>query len=167
MSVTRAQTRSKNGRAREVHCNKITIYHYYYAYVIRLRAGLSGVQIPAGARDFSLLHNVQTESGAHPVSLFSGYGGPNPGRCKRYLSSPHRLWGPTQSPIQWVPGAPGVNRQRREVDYSPPLLTEVKKNRGTIPPSPHMPSWLSQEQLYLITLPDVTALTVIMTSQAG
>jgi hypothetical protein len=34
----------------------------------RLRAGQFGVQIPVGARDFSLLENVQNCSGAHPAS---------------------------------------------------------------------------------------------------
>jgi hypothetical protein len=42
---------------------------------------------------------------------------------------PDRLWGPTQPPIQWVPGAfsPGVKRQEREADHSPPTNAEVKK----------------------------------------
>jgi len=34
----------------------------------RLRARLSGVQIPAGARDLSLPQNIQTTPGAHPAS---------------------------------------------------------------------------------------------------
>jgi hypothetical protein len=36
--------------------------------VIRLRDGRSGVRIRAGVRDFSVLQNVQTVSGAHPPS---------------------------------------------------------------------------------------------------
>jgi hypothetical protein len=45
--------------------------------------------------------------------------------------------GPTQPPIQWVPGAPspGVKRQGRETDHSPPSSAEVK-NGGAIPPLP-------------------------------
>jgi hypothetical protein len=37
--------------------------------------------------------------------------------------------GPIQPPIQWVPGAlsPGVKRQGREADHSPPTSAEVKK----------------------------------------
>jgi hypothetical protein len=37
--------------------------------------------------------------------------------------------GPTQPPIQWVPGALslGVKRPRREADHSPPSSAEVKK----------------------------------------
>jgi hypothetical protein len=36
--------------------------------------------------------------------------------------------GPTQSPIQWVPGALslGVKRPGREADHSPPSSAEVK-----------------------------------------
>jgi hypothetical protein len=45
--------------------------------------------------------------------------------------------GTTQPPIQWVPGAfsPGVKRQGREADHSPPSSAEVKKD-GAIPPLP-------------------------------
>jgi hypothetical protein len=37
--------------------------------------------------------------------------------------------GPTQPPIQWVPGALslGVKRPGREADYSPPSSAEVKE----------------------------------------
>jgi hypothetical protein len=50
--------------------------------------------------------------------------------------------GPTQPPIQWVPGAlsPGVKRQGSVADHSPPSSAEVK-NGGAIPPLPHMSSW--------------------------
>jgi hypothetical protein len=50
--------------------------------------------------------------------------------------------GPTQPPIQWVPGAlsPGVKRKWREADHSPPSSDEAK-NGGAIPPLAHMPSW--------------------------
>jgi hypothetical protein len=35
--------------------------------------------------------------------------------------------GPTQPPIQWVPGSfPGVKRPRREADHSSPSSAEVK-----------------------------------------
>jgi hypothetical protein len=49
--------------------------------------------------------------------------------------------GPTQPPIQWVPGAAssGVKRQGREADHSPPCSAEVK-NGGAIHPLPHMSS---------------------------
>jgi hypothetical protein len=45
--------------------------------------------------------------------------------------------GPTQSPIQWVPG---IKRQYREADPSPPLSAEVK-NDGAILPLPDTSSW--------------------------
>jgi hypothetical protein len=48
---------------------------------------------------FSLLHIVQTGSGVHPTSYKMGTGG----------------------------SFPGVNRQGREVDHSPPTSAEVKK----------------------------------------
>jgi hypothetical protein len=57
------------------------------------------VRFPAEAGNFSLHHRVQNGSG------------------------------PTQSPIQWVPGALslGVKRPGREADHSPPSTTEVKE----------------------------------------
>jgi len=41
---------------------------------------------------------------------------------------PERLWGPTQPPIQWVPGAAslGLERPGREADHSPPSRAEIK-----------------------------------------
>jgi hypothetical protein len=49
---------------------------------------------------------------------------------------------PTLPPIQWVPGAlsPGVNRQGREADHSPPSSAEIKK--GGVIPSPPPPTRL-------------------------
>jgi hypothetical protein len=43
--------------------------------------------------------------------------------------SSRRALGPTQPPIEWVLGAfsPGVKRQGREADHSPPTGAEVKK----------------------------------------
>jgi hypothetical protein len=52
--------------------------------------------------------------------------------------------GPTQPQTQWVAGAlsPGVKRQGREVDHSPPTSADVK-NGGAIPPLLRMSSWRS------------------------
>jgi hypothetical protein len=49
--------------------------------------------------------------------------------------------GPTQPPIEWVPGvlSPDVKRQGREADYSPPSSAEIK-NSGTVPPISHISS---------------------------
>jgi hypothetical protein len=37
--------------------------------------------------------------------------------------------GPTQPPIQWVPGtlSLGIKQPEREADHSPPSITEVKE----------------------------------------
>jgi hypothetical protein len=65
-----------------------------------LQAGRSGfrVRFPAGARNLSLHHRVQTSSRAH------------------------------SAPIEWVPGALslGVKRPRGEAEHSPPSSAEVK-----------------------------------------
>jgi hypothetical protein len=52
--------------------------------------------------------------------------------------------GPTQPPIQWVPGVlpPGVKWPERKADYSPQSNTEVKESGG-IPPLLHMFLWHS------------------------
>jgi hypothetical protein len=55
----------------------------------------------------------------------------SPGRVKNcFFSTLSRpVLGPTQPPIQWVPGAlsPGVKLRGREADHSPPTNAEVKK----------------------------------------
>jgi hypothetical protein len=66
-----------------------------------------GFRFPAGARDFSLLHSVQTESVAHPASYPVGTGGG--GRFH------------------------GVKHPGREADHSSPSRAEVK-NGGAISP---------------------------------
>jgi hypothetical protein len=50
--------------------------------------------------------------------------------------------GPTQPPIQWVPGALslGVKRPGREADHSPPSSAEVREC-VELPPLPNTPSW--------------------------
>ena len=47
--------------------------------VTRLQAGRSGVRFPAGERDFYVLENSQTGSGAHPVCYSMGTRGSFPG----------------------------------------------------------------------------------------
>jgi hypothetical protein len=55
----------------------------------------------------------------------------SPDRVKNFLfsTSSRSALGPTQPPIQRVPGAlsPGVKRHGREADYSPPASVEGKK----------------------------------------
>jgi hypothetical protein len=71
-----------------------------------------GVRFPAGASDFSLLHSVQTGSGAHPYSY----------------------------PIGTAGSFGGIKRPGREADHSPPFSVEVK-NGGAIPQLPHTSLW--------------------------
>jgi hypothetical protein len=54
--------------------------------------------------------------------------------------------GPTQPPMQWVPGALplGVKWPGREADHSPTSVVEVKMG-GFIPTLPNTPSWRSAE----------------------
>jgi hypothetical protein len=81
------------------------------------------------------------------VGIATGYGldgrGSIPGRDKMFLFpiAPRAL-GPTQFPIQWVPGAlsSGIKRSGREDDHSSPSSVEVKDD-GAIPLLPHTPSW--------------------------
>jgi hypothetical protein len=51
--------------------------------------------------------------------------------------------GPTQLPIQWVPGALflGLKLLGREADHSPPSCAEVKEWVGLHLHSPNTPSW--------------------------
>jgi hypothetical protein len=59
------------------------------------------------------------------------------------LSRPERLLGPTQPPIQRLPGALclGVKRPGREADHSPPSTTEVKAWMELYVHSLSTPSW--------------------------
>jgi hypothetical protein len=72
-------------------------------------------------------------------------GGSSPGRDWEFFSLPprsDRLWGPSQPPIRWVPGAPslGVKRSWCEADHSPPSSAEVKAARSYTS-IPNAPSW--------------------------
>jgi hypothetical protein len=95
----------------------------------------AGRFLPAGV----WARNRDSSVGAKTVYGLDG-SGLIPGSA-RFLSSPQRL-GPTQSPIQWVTEAlsPGLKRQWRETDHSPPSSAEIK-NGGSIPP--HISSWHS------------------------
>jgi hypothetical protein len=60
-----------------------------------------------------------------------GVGVPSPGKVKKFLfsTSSRPALGPTQPPIQWVPGdlSPGVKREGREADHSPPTSADFNK----------------------------------------
>jgi hypothetical protein len=87
---------------------------------------------------------VYTGSSDSSVGIATDYGlfgrGSIPSRGKRFFFSPQRPR-PTQPPIQWLPGAlsPGIKRQVREADHSPPVSAEVKN--GAIHPLSHNSSW--------------------------
>jgi hypothetical protein len=71
-----------------------------------------GVRSLAGVRDFSLLHSVQTGSGAQPASYAVGTGA---------LS-------------------PEVKQSESECDHPRPYSAEIK-NSGAIPPPPYISLW--------------------------
>jgi hypothetical protein len=54
--------------------------------------------------------------------------------------------GPTQPPIQWVPGvlSLGIKRLGREFDHSPPSRAEEKMNELYLH-YPNTPSWLGAQ----------------------
>jgi hypothetical protein len=64
------------------------------------------------------------------------------GKGWEFFSSPPRP-GPTQSPIQWVAGAPtlGVKLAGREADHSPPSSAEVNECLELYLHSHNTPSW--------------------------
>jgi hypothetical protein len=81
---------------------------------------------------------VSTKSRGSSVSIATDYGLDNrmigvriPAGLGIFLSDNASIpaLGPTQSPIQWVPGSLslGVERPGREADHSPPSSAEVKE----------------------------------------
>jgi hypothetical protein len=60
-----------------------------------------------------------------------------------FTTASRTAMGPTQSPIQWVPGALslGVKQLGREADYSPPSSAKIKDFVELYLNSPSMPSW--------------------------
>jgi hypothetical protein len=66
--------------------------------------------------------------------------------------------GPTQPPIQWVPGALslGVNRPGHEADHSPPCSAEVKEKVELYPHSSSTPSWRDAQLKHRDNLQDAT-----------
>jgi hypothetical protein len=84
------------------------------------------------------------------VSIATGCGLGRPGIDFRqgqeifvYSTASRPALRPSQSPIQWVPGAlsPGVKRLGREADHPPPSSAEV--SGGAVSPLPDTSSWCS------------------------
>jgi hypothetical protein len=105
-----------------------------------LRAGWSGVWVPAEAGNFSLHHRVQTGSGAHPASY----------------------------PLGTKDSFPGVKHPAREADHSPHLVSI--RLREVVPPLPQYAfvvwrsakktskkMWQRQWKLFPKTFPRVAA----------
>jgi hypothetical protein len=80
------------------------------------------------------------------LDTMASYGrGSIPGREQEiflYSTASRPALGPTQPPIQWVPGSlsPGLRRQGRKAGRSAPSSAEVK-NGGAISPLSHTSSW--------------------------
>lgn len=79
----------------------------------RLWIGRSWVWIAEGARDSSLLQNIQTSSPAHPASYSMGNRGP----------------------------ILGIKRPGWEADHSPPSSADIKIERSYISTPQYRPSW--------------------------
>jgi hypothetical protein len=60
-----------------------------------------------------------------------------------FTTAPRTALGPTQPPIQWIPGALSLEIKRlgREADHSHPSSAEVKEWVELYLHSPNMPSW--------------------------
>jgi hypothetical protein len=88
--------------------------------------GVKGSQVLGafGLLDFTMLRPILSS-----VGIATDYGLDGPGiesRWGRDFSHTSRpTLGPTQAPVQWVPGLPGVKRPGRGADHPPPPSAEV------------------------------------------
>jgi hypothetical protein len=97
-------------------------------------AKIAILEISLNTRDFSFVKVAYVRSRKSVVGIATGYrlydrgvgeSGFESGWVKNFLFTSSRpALGSTQPPIQWVPG---VKRQEREADHSPPASAEVKK----------------------------------------
>jgi hypothetical protein len=79
-----------------------------------------------------------------------------------FTTASRTVLGPTQPPIQWVPGALslGVKRPGCQADHSPPSSAEVEEWVELYPHSPNTPSWRSA-QLRKISWTNLPLLLII------
>jgi hypothetical protein len=90
----------------------------------------AGDRFLAGARNFSLLHNVHTESGAHSVSY----------------------------PLSTGTLSLCINRPGRENYHSPPSSAELKNGEAMPPFHPHTSSWRRTLQRGLLSFENVLSI---------
>jgi hypothetical protein len=112
--------------------NNATVYQKLISIQLDYRSHDSSVSIALGYRLDDQGSRVRFPEGSgnsslHPVSRM--------------------VLGPTQPPIQWVPGdlSLGVKRLRREADHSPPSRAKVKEWVELYLHSPNTPSWRGAE----------------------
>jgi hypothetical protein len=80
--------------------------------------------------------------------------GSNPGGGEIFRTRRDRPLGPTQPPVQWVPGlSMGVKWPGREVDHPPPYSAEVEGRVELYICSPSGPSWPVLGRTLPLTLP--------------
>jgi hypothetical protein len=76
-------------------------------------------------------------------------------RYKRFVSCPKLALGPTQSPIQSVPGSfsPGIKRPVREADHLSLSSVEAQRKWRCAAPFRHEPPWQARGQLFYLLIP--------------
>jgi hypothetical protein len=109
-----------------------------------LNRRLPGSQTLCGPGDEKSLDPNKSKSRDSSIGTATGYGLDETGAGNFFDTMSRPALGPTQPPIQWVPGvlSMGVKRPGRGADHSPPSSAEVRMN-GAIPPLPNTSSWRS------------------------
>jgi hypothetical protein len=110
---------SNEGRSCKLRISFYSIVSTVAGIVTRLWESWFKIQIPAGAKDFSLQQNVPTSSGAHPASYLVG------------------------ASVSF----PGDKVAGHEPYHS--LPSSAKVNEWSLPPWPQMPSCYTEGELYL------------------
>jgi hypothetical protein len=104
------------------------------------------VKVSCSSQRLVIVYRMGIRDNTVGIPTGYGLGGPGSihgsGKIFLFSTTSTLALGSTQAPIHWVAGAhsPGVKRQVRETDHSPPPSTEVK-NGGARPSLPHTSSW--------------------------